>query len=77
MKNWKTIKIFVSSTFKDMDVERDALRNIVLPRLNEHFAPHKRNIQIIDLRHSVETDSRQTADERERCVFNICMDEIL
>ena len=50
MKNWKTIKIFVSSTFKDMDVERDALRNIVLPRLNEHFAPHKRNIQIIDLR---------------------------
>lgn len=77
MKNWKTIKIFVSSTFKDMDVERDALRSIVLPRLNNHFASRKRNIQVIDLRHSVETDTRQAADERERCVFNICMGEIL
>lgn len=76
MNQWTIVRIFVSSTFKDMDVERDALRNIVVPRLNEFFIKNRVNVQLVDLRHSVETDSKLTPEEREERIFSICMDEI-
>ncbi len=73
---WKTIRIFLSSTFKDMDIERDALKNIVLPMLNERFASVQYQVEMVDLRHSIETDKNEDAEQRERLIFNICMDEI-
>ena len=76
MNQWTIVRIFVSSTFKDMDVERDALRNIVVPQLNNFFIGHRINVQLVDLRHSVETDSTLTPEEREERVYSICMDEI-
>lgn len=76
MNQWTIVRIFVSSTFKDMDVERDALRNIVVPQLNNFFIGHRINVQLVDLRHSVETDSKLTPEEREERVYSICMDEI-
>ena len=76
MNQWTIVRIFISSTFKDMDVERDALRNIVVPRLNDFFVGQRVNVQLVDLRHSVETDSQLTHEEREKRVYNICMDEI-
>lgn len=75
-KNWKRIKIFVSSTFKDMDLERDALKNIIVPKLNEAFIHQKMHISLVDLRHSVETDSSLNIEEREKRIFQVCMDEI-
>lgn len=76
MNQWTIVRIFVSSTFKDMDVERDALRNIVVPRLNDFFIGQRVNVQLVDLRHSVETDPKLTPEEREERVYSICMDEI-
>ena len=76
MKTWKRAKIFVSSTFKDMDMERDALKNIVVPKLNEAFLYKNLHIDIVDLRHSVETDPNMNVEERENRVFQVCMDEI-
>lgn len=73
---WNTVRIFISSTFKDMDVERDALKNIVLPQLNHYFAPMRYQIEMVDLRHSIETDKEESAEQREKIIFNICMDEI-
>lgn len=72
----KTIKLFVSSTFKDMDVERDALRTIVVPHLNAVFATQGLYIQLVDLRHSVETNANLSPEEREKRVFDICVGEI-
>lgn len=72
----KTIRLFVSSTFKDMDVERDALRTIVVPHLNACFAGKGLYIQLVDLRHSVETNAALSPEEREKRVFDICVDEI-
>lgn len=76
MNNWKYIKIFVSSTFLDMDVERDALKNIVEPRLNEFLKSYACSLEFIDLRHSVKTTSTMTLIEREKQIFNICLEEI-
>ena len=76
MGTWKYIKVFVSSTFQDMDIERDALKNIVEPRLNEELRLHSCNIEFIDLRHSVKTTSNMSLKERELQIFNVCLDEI-
>lgn len=72
----KTIRLFVSSTFKDMDVERDALRTIIIPHLNAYFAGQGLYIQLVDLRHSVETNAALCPEEREKRIFDICVDEI-
>jgi hypothetical protein len=49
--------IFISSTFRDMQTERDALRDFVLPRVNEFASKYGRAVEIIDLRWGVDTAS--------------------
>lgn len=75
-KNSTHIKVFVSSTFIDMDIERDLLRNVVEPRLNDYLSRFNHTFEFVDLRHSVRTDTTMSASERERRIFNVCMDEI-
>lgn len=76
MNSAKTIRIFVSSTFRDMDTERDALRNLIEPRLNEALSKYSIDVKLVDLRHTVETNKKLTIEQREQRVFQICMDEI-
>ena len=38
-QNYKNIKIFISSTFCDMDAERDAIMNRVYPAVAQALAP--------------------------------------
>lgn len=76
MKNWKHISIFVSSTFKDMDVERDALRSFVEPRINKYLGKYMISVEFIDLRHSVQTNQQLSTEERERQICSVCFQEI-
>ena len=48
--------IFVSSTFRDMNSERDAIRNITAPLLNQKAARYGQDIVFCDLRWGVNTD---------------------
>ena len=43
-EGWKTIRVFISSTFRDMQAERDHLVRFVFPRLREELL--KRRIHI-------------------------------
>ena len=43
---WRTVSVFVSSTFIDMDTERDYLRDIVLKELQEVYEPLRMNVQL-------------------------------
>ena len=61
---WRNIRFFVSSTFKDMDVERDALHSIVEPKLNEYLSKYCCSIEFVDLRHSVKTDAEKDQVEQ-------------
>lgn len=36
---WETIRVFISSTFKDMQAERDYLVRFVFPKLRKRFHP--------------------------------------
>jgi len=67
--------IFVSSTFRDMQSERDALRDQVLPRVNEFASQYGRAVELIDLRWGVDTSA--ISEKEQNCkVLRTCLDEI-
>ena len=49
----RTFRIFVSSTFSDLEAERNALQKLVFPRLRELATAHGCRFQVIDLRWGV------------------------
>jgi len=71
----RSINIFISSTFNDMQAERDYIRKFVVPRLKEQFAEHQVYIQVTDLRWGVDTRSVDE-HEREAKVLHVCLDAI-
>lgn len=71
----KNIKIFLSSTFRDMDAERDAIMNSVYPAVAQQLAPHGITVDFIDLRWGVSTSDVDEA-ERENHVLRECIDGI-
>lgn len=66
-EGWKTVRVFISSTFRDMQAERDHLVRFVFPRLREALLPRRIHLVDVDLRWGV------TADQD---AFELCMDEI-
>jgi len=53
----RTFRIFVSSTFTDLKVERNALQEDVFPRLRDLVAAHGCRFQAIDLRWGVSEEA--------------------
>ena len=49
-RQWKDVRIFVSSTFTDFFFEREVLVKVVFPRLREWAAHRKISITEVDLR---------------------------
>ncbi len=70
-QKWQTIKIFLSSTFKDMHVERDHLLHVVFPELKARCRQKRINLIEIDLRWGV---SEHDAEDGK--VLDICLDEV-
>ena len=50
---WKSAHIFISSTFRDMQAERDHLVRFVFPRLRETLLRHRIHFVDVDLRWGV------------------------
>ena len=67
VETWKEIRVFISSTFKDMQAERDHLVRFVFPRLREELVRRRIRMVDVDLRWGV------TADQD---AFELCMREI-
>ncbi len=67
--------IFVSSTFKDMQFERDAIQEITKPMLNREAQKYGQQVSFCDLRWGINTaelDSEQSSKK----VLDVCLDEI-
>lgn len=73
---WQTRPVFISSTFKDMQAERDHLRHVVFPRLEEELRKGRLLLEPIDLRQGVETADLASEEARERLVLKVCLEEI-
>src|SRR4051794_6811642 len=50
---WRTARVFISSTFRDMHAERDHLVKVVFPALRERLAEYRVHPVDIDLRWGV------------------------
>jgi tetratricopeptide (TPR) repeat protein len=72
---WSPRPVFVSSTFQDMQAERDHLRNFVFPALEERLRRLYQHLEWVDLRIGIATASR-TEDQREEQVLAVCLSEV-
>lgn len=66
---WRTVRVFISSTFRDMQAERDHLVRFVFPRLSEELLARRIHFINVDLRWGVTCDQdalevcREVVDE--------------
>ena len=67
--------IFISSTFRDMNFERDILNKRIAPKINHQLRPYNQTIRILDLRWGVDT-SNMTEQEASERVLSVCLDTI-
>ena len=67
--------IFVSSTFRDMQYERDMLNTKVLPGLNKLAESYGESVMLTDLRWGINTADMEAREADER-VLNACLGEI-
>ena len=67
--------IFVSSTFRDMDFERDLIQRRVVPAVNRLARRYGDEISCRDLRWGVNTMDMDS-EEGARKVLTVCLDEI-
>lgn len=68
---WKTVRVFISSTFRDMHAERDHLIKVVFPRLRQWCQERRLHLVDIDLRWGV---TKEQADNG--AAIDICLKEI-
>lgn len=73
---WQTYSVFISSTFADMQLERDHLKNEIFPRIDDELRERRIKLDVVDLRWGVDTASLQQEDEREATVLKVCLNEI-
>lgn len=67
--------VFISSTFRDMQIERDALHTRIFPSLNEEAAKYSEIFTGIDLRWGIHTSSL-SEEEADKKAFLTCFEEI-
>lgn len=70
-RKWQEIRVFISSTFRDMHAERDHLVKVVFPELRERLERHRFYLVDIDLRWGV--TAKQAENDQ---VLDLCLDEI-
>jgi hypothetical protein len=73
---WHSRPVFVSSTFRDMQAERDHLVRFVFPALEERLWERFHHLEPIDLRWGVETATATDRESRDLLVLKVCLGEI-
>nr|XP_040028059.1 telomerase protein component 1 isoform X1 [Gasterosteus aculeatus aculeatus] len=72
---WRSVRVFVSSTFRDMHAERDVLVRAVFPELRRRAASRRLHLQEVELRWGVtEEESGRAA---ELCLSEVCRSQML
>lgn len=67
--------VFVSSTFKDMQFERDMLHTHVIPLLDSRLTRYGESVRFGDLRWGVNT-TEYSEEESSKKVLKVCLDQI-
>ena len=72
------LPVFVSSTFRDMDYERDLVNRVVIPTVNAELAAQGYDAEVfaVDLRWGIDVDDTLSRAARERMTLEVCVDEV-
>lgn len=71
----KNLSFFLSSTFNDMQSERDLIRELIAPEIAEFAEKFGCNCEFIDLRWGIDTRN-MAENDASRKILNTCFDEI-
>jgi hypothetical protein len=76
--DWRRMPVFIASTFRDMDFERDLLTRLVIPAVNERLRESGRGVEVypVDLRWGIETDDHLDIATRQRMILETCVAEV-
>ncbi|KAM4552471.1 telomerase protein component 1 isoform 1-T3 [Odontesthes bonariensis] len=72
---WRGLRVFISSTFRDMHAERDVLVRSIFPELRRRAAPHCLHLQEVELRWGVTEEESERATEL--CLSEVCRSQML
>ena len=70
-RQWQTVRVFISSTFRDMHAERDHLVRVVFPELRERCARRQLHLVDVDLRWGVTEEDAEQGKALEICLHEI------
>jgi hypothetical protein len=73
---WRARPVFISSTFLDMQAERDHLRTHVFPALEERLKARRHFLEWVDLRLGVAAGAEADEASRELKVLKVCLAEV-
>eukprot|EP00071_Canis_lupus_P050235 XP_022283792.1 telomerase protein component 1 isoform X2 [Canis lupus familiaris] len=68
---WCSVRLFISSTFRDMHGERDLLLRAVLPALQARAAPRRLGLRAIDLRWGIPEEETRRNRQLEVCLGEV------
>ncbi|XP_008297460.1 telomerase protein component 1 [Stegastes partitus] len=72
---WRGVRVFISSTFRDMHSERDVLVRSVFPELRRRAAQHRIHLQEVELRWGVTEEESERAAQL--CLSEVCRSQML
>lgn len=72
---WRSVRVFISSTFRDMHAERDVLVQGVFPELRRRAAAHCLHMQEVELRWGVTEE--ESARATELCLSEVSRSQIM
>ncbi|XP_070774707.1 telomerase protein component 1 [Enoplosus armatus] len=72
---WRGVRVFISSTFRDMHAERDILVRSVFPELRRRAALHCLYLQEVELRWGVTEEESGRATEL--CLSEVCRSQMM
>ncbi|XP_066459838.1 telomerase protein component 1 [Eleutherodactylus coqui] len=70
-QRWRSVRVFISSTFRDMHSERDLLIGQVMPQLRQRAARHFLSLEEVDLRWGITEE--ETKKDRQ---LSLCLSEV-
>lgn len=73
---WKTVRLFISSTFTDMHAERDYLIKKIIPRLREKCATRRLHLIEVDLRWGITEEESQSGSTMQLCLSEVYNSQI-
>lgn len=76
LKNWQDVPVFISSTFLDMQPERDYLRDVVFPQLEESLRPMLIRPIPVDLRWGISPNNSEEKRKKQLDVLSVCLQEV-